>query len=253
MLFLLSLPFLHGTRLLSRWGPPFLFHAPALIPFFLAKVRLSLTLTFFPFMVWCFGQTALFLFLLANVDLANLPTALCGTDATLSFSAGPVYSNISAEAFTILQVFCWSRQHQQVCHFTSLLLLSDSRSVLTTLSSALSFLLPQLLWQILHELSFFSSCSIRLQWSLDTRFSRGTTRLMSWPDKERYLSSLHSLVVSLLLSLVSTLLFSQTGGVLPYRNSSTHRFPRFPLRNLCSFVTLAVFSLVYAATDTAYC
>ena len=30
-------------------------------------------------------------------------------------------------------------------------------------------------------------------------------------------------------------------------------FPRFPLRNLCSLVMHAVFSLVYAATDTAYC
>ena len=33
----------------------------------------------------------------------------------------------------------------------------------------------------------------------------------------------------------------------------THGFPRFPPRNLCSFVTLAVPSLVYTATDTAYC
>ena len=46
---------------------------------------------------------------------------------------------------------------------TSLLLLSDSRSVLTTLSSP-PFLLPQSLWQIWQELSSLSSCSIRLQW-----------------------------------------------------------------------------------------
>ena len=38
--------------------------------------------------------------------------------------------------------------------------------------------------------------------------------MMSWPDRERYLRPLQSLVVSLLLSLVSTLLFSGTGGVL---------------------------------------
>ena len=37
--------------------------------------------------------------------------------------------------------------------------------------------------------------------SPDTRFSRGTTRLMSWPDGERYLCPLH------LLSFVSTLVF----------------------------------------------
>ena len=40
--------------------------------------------------------------------------------------------------------------------------------------------------------------------SPDTRLSWGTTRLMSWPDGERYSRSLQSLVVSL-LSLVSTL------------------------------------------------
>ena len=76
---------------------------------------------------------------------------------------------------------------------------------------------------------------------------------MSWPDGEHYLRSLQFLVVSLLLSLVSTLAFSRTGGVPSHLNSSTYRFPRFPPRNLCSLVTLAVLSLVYAATDTAFC
>ena len=36
-------------------------------------------------------------------------------------------------------------------------------------------------------------------------------------------------------------------------NSSTHRFPKFSLRNLCSLVALAVPSLIFAETDTAYC
>ena len=90
--------------------------------------------------------------------------SLCGTEATLSFSAGPVCSSFSAEVSAILHALCWSRQHQQVCHFSSLLLLSDSRSVLATLSSPPSFLLSQTLWQIWQELSLFSSCSIRLQW-----------------------------------------------------------------------------------------
>ena len=69
-----------------------------------------------------------------------------------------------AEACAILHALCWSRQHHKVCHFSSLLLLSDSRSVLATLSSPPSFLLSQTLWQIWQELSSFSSCSIRLQW-----------------------------------------------------------------------------------------
>ena len=94
--------------------------------------------------------------------LANC--SLCGTEATLSFSVGPVCSSFSAEAFTILHALCWSRQHQQVCHFSSLLLLFDSRSVLATLSSPPSFLSSQTLWQIWQELSSLSSCSIKLQW-----------------------------------------------------------------------------------------
>ena len=78
--------------------------------------------------------------------------------------------------------------------------------------------------------------------SPDTHFSRGTSRLISWPDGECYLRPLQSLVAYFLLSLVSTLLISRTGGVLSHLNSSAHRLPQFPLRNLCSFVTLAVFS-----------
>ena len=50
-------------------------------------------------------------------------------------------------------------------------------------------------WQIIF--SFFSSFTIRLQWVPDTRFSRETTRLISWPDEERYSCPLQSLLVSL--------------------------------------------------------
>ena len=46
----------------------------------------------------------------------------------------------------------------------SLLLLSDSRFALTTLSSPPSFLLPQTIWQIWQELSSLPSYSIKLQW-----------------------------------------------------------------------------------------
>ena len=70
--------------------------------------------------------------------------------------------------------------------------------------------------------------------SPDTRFSRRTTRLMSWTDGEHYLRSLQSLEVSLLLSLVSTFVFSQTGGVLSHWNSSTRSFPRFFFQSTCA-------------------
>ena len=43
--------------------------------------------------------------------------------------------------------------------------------------------------------------------SPDTLFYRGTTRLMSWPNGKRYLRPPQFIVVSLLLSLVSTLVF----------------------------------------------
>ena len=164
-LFLLALPFLLGICPYSRLSPPFPLHALALIPLTLAKVRLSPTLTLSPLMIWYSGQTALFLFLLARAAPAFLPTALslCGTEPTLSFSAGPVCSSFSAEACAILHALCWSRQHHKVCHFSSLLLQSDSRSVLATLSSPPPFLLSQTLWQIWQELSILS-CSIRLQW-----------------------------------------------------------------------------------------
>ena len=76
--------------------------------------------------------------------LANC--SLCGTEATLSFSAGPVCSSFLAEACAILHALCWSR------------------SLLATLSSPPSFPSSQTLWQIWQELSSLSSCSIRLQW-----------------------------------------------------------------------------------------
>ena len=86
--------------------------------------------------------------------LANC--SLCDTEATLSFSAGPVCSSFSAEACAILHALCWSRQHQLSLLFSYYLTL--------VLSSPPSFLLSQTLWQIWQELSSLSSCSIRIQW-----------------------------------------------------------------------------------------
>ena len=62
---------------------------------------------------------------------------------------------------------------------TSLLFLFDSRFIPTPLSSPPSFLLSQTLWQIWQELSSLSSCSIRVQWIPNLRFSWGTTQLVS--------------------------------------------------------------------------
>ena len=130
---MLALPFLLGICLPSPWSLPFPLHALALIHFSLSKVRFSPTLTLPPhdLVLWTDGSVP-FPFIKGG----------CG----------------------VLNALCWSRQHQQVCHFSSLILLSDSRSVLATLSSPPSFFLSQTIWQIWKDLCSLSSCSIRLQW-----------------------------------------------------------------------------------------
>ena len=50
-----------------------------------------------------------------------------------------------------------------------------------------------------------------------------------------------------------SLFFSWTGCVVSHLISLTHRSPRYPLRNLCSFVTLAMPPLVFDGMDTAFC
>ena len=162
-------------------------------------------------MIWYSGQTALFLFLLARAVPAFLPSAL-------SVALRPLFPFRQAQ---YVQVF--PLKPAPLCTLfaglgstnksaISLLLLSDYRSVLTTLSSPPSFLLSQTLWQIWQEL-LFSPVLSDYNGSPDTRFSRGTTRLMSWLDGERYLHPPQSFVICLFLSLVFTLAFSRTGGV----------------------------------------
>ena len=76
--------------------------------------------------------------------------SLCGTEATLSLLAGPVCSSSSLDPAPFCKLFAGLSSTNKSA--TSLLL-SDSRSVLTTLSFSPSFLLPQTLWQIWQKLS----------------------------------------------------------------------------------------------------
>ena len=77
------------------------------------------------------------------------------------FSSGPVCSSFSAEAHALLQALIWTGQHRRICQFSSELILSDSRSVLSTQSSPSGFLLPSTFW---HELSAVSKfITLRLQ------------------------------------------------------------------------------------------
>ena len=107
----------------SLWNPPSTF----------CKMRLLLTLTLSPSLrIWYFELTAMFLIHKGGSGIfANC--SFCGTKTALSFSAVPVCSTFSAEACAILHALCWSHQHHQFCHFSSLLLLSDSRLVLSSI------------------------------------------------------------------------------------------------------------------------
>ena len=253
-LFLLALPFLLGICLRSRWSLPFPLHAPALIPLFLAKVRLSPILTLSPFMIWYYGQTALFLFLLARAAPAYLPTAL-------SVALRPLFHFRQAQYVPVFPL-----KPAPFCTLFAGLGNTNKFAIFLLFSSCLTLALSSPPCPLLHLFFYLKLCgrsgrncllspSVLLNYngSPDIGFSWGTTRLMGWPDGVCYLRLPQSLVVSLLLSLVSTLVLSRTGGVLSHQNFLTHRFPRFPPRNLCSLVMLAVSSLVFAATDTAFC
>ena len=222
-------------------------------PLFLAKMRLWLTLTLCHVKIWCFGQTALFLFLLARAASAFLPTALSVPLRPLF----PFQPTQYVQVFLLKPApFCTPFAGPG----------STNKSAISLLFSYyLTLVLSSPPCPLLHLFSYLKLCGKSgrnclvappvlsgYNGSPDTRFSRGTTRLTSRLDGERYLRPPQSLVVSLLLSLISTLVFSRTGGKLSHRNSLTHSLPRFPLRNLCSLVMLAVSSLVFAATNTAF-
>ena len=193
-----------------------------------AKVRLSLTLILFHLTTWRDGFVPFPFGKGGSGVLANC--SLCGTEATLSFSAGPVYLDFSTESglgstskFAIFP-----------------LLFSDSLSLFSTHCPLL-------------HLSFYLNLSgtsgrncllspplpLGYDGSLDTPFFRGTTQLVSWLGGVHYFYPLQFLVVSLLLPLLSTPVFTRVGGELSHSNSLTHRFIQCPLRNLCSLVTLA--------------
>ena len=113
-------------------------------------------------MIWCFGQTALFLFLLTKAAPAFLPTALSvALKPLFPFPQAQYVQVFPLKPAPLRTLFAGLGSTNKSAIF---LLLSDSCSILATLSSPPSFLLSQTLWQIWQELSFLSFCSIRLQW-----------------------------------------------------------------------------------------
>ena len=153
----------------------------------LAKVQLSLTLTLPHLTLWYFGQMALFPFLLARAALAYLLAAL---------------SVIQRLLFPFRQA-----QHAQVFPLKPAPFCKLFAGLGSTNKSATSLLFSYYLTLALFSppcpllrLSFYLKLSGRsgrncllfppalsgYNVSTDTRFSRGTTRLMSWPDGEHY-------------------------------------------------------------------
>ena len=114
----------------------------------------------FPLMIWYSGQTALFYFLLARAAPAFLPTAL-------SVALRPLFPFQQAQFVPVFPLkpapFCTLFAGLGNTIKSAIFLLFSSCLTLV-LSSPPSFFLSQTLWQIWQELSFFSSCSIRLQW-----------------------------------------------------------------------------------------
>ena len=84
---------------------------------------------------------------------------LCGTEATLFFSAGQVCLSFSAEACAILQALCWVSPAP-----TSLPLFFSFYLILALSSPLCPLLYLSLYLNLWQELSSFSSCSFRLQW-----------------------------------------------------------------------------------------
>ena len=149
--------------------------------------------------------------------------------STLFFSASQVRASFSIEAHAILQALRWSEKHQQLCSSSSLFFLR-----FTLWSCYIFFSVFLTLFGTSRGNYPVSPFSVRLYWVPGHSFLPGNPRSMSLPNELYCFRHLQYQVVSILLHLVFTHLFFRTGGVLFHLNSSTHRYLRYPLRNLCS-------------------
>ena len=149
-------------------------------PLSLAKVRLSPTLTLSPLMIWCFGQTALFLFLLVRTAPAFLPTSLSG-------ALRPLFPFRQAQ---YVQVF--PLKPAPSCTLFAGLGSTIKSAIFLLFSYYLTLVLSLPPCPLLHLSCYLKLCGksgrncllsppvlLDYNGSPDTHLSRGTTRLMS--------------------------------------------------------------------------
>ena len=161
-------------------------------------------------MIWYSGLTTLFLLLLAKAALAYLPTAL-------SVALRPLFPFQQDQYVPVFLL-----KPAPFCMLFAGLGSTIKSAISLLFFSYLTLVLSSPPCPLLHLSIYLKLCGrsgrncllyppvlSNYNWSPNTRFSRGTTQLMSWPDKERYLHPPQSLVVYFLLSLVSTLVFSR--------------------------------------------
>ena len=250
-LYLPALPFLLGICPCSQWSPPLPLHALALIPLFFAKVRLSLTLTLSPLMIWYSGQTALFLFFLTRAALAFLSTAL-------SVALRPLFPFWQAQ---YVQVFLL--KPVPFCTLFAGLGSTNKSAISLIFSYYLTLVLSLPPCPLLHLSSYLKlcgrsgrncllSCSIRLQWVPRHSFLLGNNavdELARWgvllvPSailcSLSLISRIHSCLISDWRYTVSSKFFDTQ---VPSISTEELVLPRH---------ARCVLSLVFAATDTAF-
>ena len=160
-------------------------------------------------MIWCFGQTALFLFLLAEAARAYLPTALSVALRPLFFFRQAQYDQVfllKPGPFCLLLAGLGSTNKSAISLLFSFYLTLVLSSPPCPLLHFFSYL--KLCGKSGRNCSFFPPVLSDYNGSPDTRFSQEKPWLMSWPDGEGYLRPPQSLVVSPLISRIRSSLFS---------------------------------------------